>query len=160
MRIYRSCWISLPGGRAGTDLIHNNSLHYLPIAMASHADDSSFDQPAHAANPVAGVCDPGAPRMPGHVCRGQRHTARMWSHLIPDACVIRTESTLTVEVGPGGGPAIWAGRLVPEKGPHWPSRRAIKAGVELWLAGLCKTLNTSRNESGRGSACASATSAM
>jgi glycosyltransferase involved in cell wall biosynthesis len=38
-------------------------------------------------------------------------------------------------VGPGGGPAVWTGRLVPEKGAHLAIEAARRAGVRLLLAG-------------------------
>jgi glycosyltransferase involved in cell wall biosynthesis len=37
--------------------------------------------------------------------------------------------------GPGGGPAVWTGRLVPEKAPHEAVDACRLAGVPLLLAG-------------------------
>jgi glycosyltransferase involved in cell wall biosynthesis len=37
--------------------------------------------------------------------------------------------------GPGGGPAVWTGRMVREKAPHEAMDAARAAGVELVLAG-------------------------
>jgi glycosyltransferase involved in cell wall biosynthesis len=38
-------------------------------------------------------------------------------------------------LGRGGGPAVWSGRLVPEKGAHLAVQAAALAGVPLRLAG-------------------------
>ena len=37
--------------------------------------------------------------------------------------------------GPGGGPAVWSGRIVPEKAPHLAIEACRIAGVPLVLAG-------------------------
>ena len=37
--------------------------------------------------------------------------------------------------GPGGGPPVWFGRIVPEKGPHLAIDAAVLAGQPLRLAG-------------------------
>ena len=43
--------------------------------------------------------------------------------------------TATWQRGPGGGPAIWFGRIVPEKGTHLAIQAALAAGIPLDLAG-------------------------
>jgi glycosyltransferase involved in cell wall biosynthesis len=124
------------GGGAGYDLIHNNSLHYLPIAMASMLTTPVLTSLHTPPTPWLESAIQAPRGCPVTFAAVSGHTARMWSHLIPDACVIRNGVDLDQwRSGPGGGPAIWAGRLVPEKGPHLAIEAAIKAGVELWLAG-------------------------
>lgn len=118
------------------DLVHNNSLHYLPVAMAStlaapvvttlHTPptpwlESAIQAPRHCPVTFAAVSG---------------HTARAWRHLVPDVTVVR--NGVDVErwrPGPGGGPAVWSGRLVPEKAPHLAVQAARLAGVPLRLAG-------------------------
>ena len=63
------------------------------------------------------------------------HTARAWRHST-DAEVIRNGVDLDRwPPGPGGGSAIWFGRLVPEKGADLAIRAAQTAGLELDLVG-------------------------
>ena len=118
------------------DVVHNNSLHYLPVAMAAslHAPvvttlhtpptpwlESAIQAPAHC--PVTFVAV-------------SAHTARAWRHVVPDAAVVRNGIDVNRwRQGGGGGPAVWSGRLVPEKGPHLAAQAATLAGVPLRLAG-------------------------
>ena len=131
---YLALMLQLAGG--GLDLVHNNSLHHLPIAMASalpmptvstlHTPptpwlESAIQAPAHCPVVFAAVSG---------------HTARAWRHVVPDATVVRNGVDIDRwRPGPGGGPAVWTGRLVPEKGPHLAVQAARLAGVELRLAG-------------------------
>lgn len=118
------------------DVVHNNSLHYLPVAMAAALSvpvvttlhtpptpwlESAVQMPRHCPVRFAAV---------------SAHAARAWRHLVPDATVVR--NGVDVErwrQGPGGGPAVWSGRVVPEKGAHLAAQAATLAGVPLRLAG-------------------------
>lgn len=118
------------------DLVHNNSLHYLPVAMAASLSvpvvtslhtpptpwlESAVQAPRHCPVVFAAVSE---------------HTAQAWSHVVPDAHVVRNGVDTTRWVpGPGGTSAVWSGRLVPEKGAHLAVRAARRAGVPLRLAG-------------------------
>jgi glycosyltransferase involved in cell wall biosynthesis len=134
---YLSLMLDLAGGGgAGYDLIHNNSLHYLPIAMASMLTTPVLTTLHTPPTPWLESAIQAPRGCPVTFAAVSAHTARMWRHLIPDARVIRNGVDLDRwRPGPGGGPAIWSGRLVPEKGPHLAIEAAVKAGVELWLAG-------------------------
>jgi glycosyltransferase involved in cell wall biosynthesis len=116
------------------DVVHNNSLHHLPIAMA----------PAVATPMVTTLHTPPTPWLESAIQSGpcpvtfvavSEHTARSWQ-ASASPIVIRNGIDLDVwPRGPGGGPAIWFGRLVPEKGADLAIRAARAAGLDLDLVG-------------------------
>jgi glycosyltransferase involved in cell wall biosynthesis len=116
------------------DVVHNNCLHHLPIAMA----------PALSIPMVATLHTPPTPWLESAIQTGpspvtfvavSEHTARAWRSST-SADVIRNGVDLDVwRPGPGGGSAIWIGRLVPEKGADLAIRAAQAAGLELDLVG-------------------------
>jgi len=133
---YLALMLELGDHPARFDVIHNNSLHYLPIAMA----------PAVRTPLVTTLHTPPTPwlesairiraRSPVVFAAVSAHTAAAWRHLVPDAVVIRNGIDLDRwTVGPGGGPLVWAGRIVPEKGTHLAIEAARVAGRELVIAG-------------------------
>jgi glycosyltransferase involved in cell wall biosynthesis len=122
-------------GRADFDVVHNNSLHYLPIAMAR-----TLPVPV-----ISTLHTPPTPWLESAVQKGpcpviftavSQHTSRAWRHAIPESRVIRNGVDLDRwRPGPGGGPALWLGRLVPEKGADLAIRAARGAGQPLDLIG-------------------------
>lgn len=116
------------------DIVHNNSLHHLPVAMAAtlgvpvvttlHTPPTPWLESA-----IALAADPGA------FTSVSRHTARAWQHAVASTPILNGVDTDTWVPGPGGGPAVWSGRLVPEKAPHEAIIAARLAGVPLVLAG-------------------------
>jgi len=118
------------------DVVHNNSLHYLPVAMAG-----SLPVPV-----VTTLHTPPTPWLESAIqaprsCQVafaavSRHTEQAWRHLVPDATVV--PNGIDVErwrQGRGGGPVVWSGRLVPEKAPHLAAQAAVLAGLPLRMAG-------------------------
>ena len=134
---YLQLMLDLGGPLAGAfDVIHNHSLHYLPVAMA-------------ATVPTPILCTLHTPPTPWlesaiTVGTGQgaqfaavsAHTAASWRHAVGDIDVIPNGVDLADwPVGSGGRRLIWFGRLVPEKGAHLAIIAARRAGFPLVLAG-------------------------
>ena len=133
---YLALMLQLAGDGTDFDVVHNNSLHYLPVAMAAslrapvvttlHTPptpwlESAIQAPQHCPVVFAAV---------------SRHTAQAWSHVVPDATIVRNGVDVARwRQGPGGGPAAWTGRMVPEKGAHLAAQAAARAGVPLRMAG-------------------------
>jgi glycosyltransferase involved in cell wall biosynthesis len=121
--------------RGSFDVVHNNCLHHLPVAMARslpvpmistlHTPPTPWLESAIQAGPC-----------PVFFTAVSTHTARAWQHVIPALRVIRNGVDLDRwHPGPGGGPLVWSGRLVPEKGADLAIRAARIAGMPLDIAG-------------------------
>jgi glycosyltransferase involved in cell wall biosynthesis len=132
---YLHLMMELSGSEAPFDVVHNNCLHYLPLATARlltlpmvstlHTPPTPWLESAIQ----TGTC-------PVHFVAVSRHTASAWRHQIPSVRVIPNGvNPGQWRYGPGGGPAIWFGRLVPEKGADLAIRAAQLAGIDLELIG-------------------------
>ncbi|MDX1891174.1 glycosyltransferase family 4 protein [Mycolicibacterium sp. 050158] len=118
------------------DLIHNHSLHHLPVAMA----------PLLSTPMLTTVHTPPTPWLESalHVTGGSgthfaavsRHTAKSWQHAVPTMSLVPNgvDSRLW-PLGPGGDDLVWFGRITPEKAPHLAIDAAQRAGRSLVLAG-------------------------
>ncbi len=118
------------------DLIHNCSLHHLPLTLAPLIR-APFLTTLHTP-PMPRIESALALRDPASLLSFvavSGATARAWSHAV-EADVVPNGVDLEMwRPGPGGGPAVWAGRLVPEKAPHAAIDACRLAGVPLVLAG-------------------------
>ncbi|MDQ6850178.1 MAG: glycosyltransferase family 4 protein [Actinomycetota bacterium] len=122
-------------GAEDYDVVHNNSLHYLPLAMAR-----SVTVPM-----ITTLHTPPTPWLESAITSGpcpvtftavSAQTATAWQHVVPRAHVVMNGIDLDVwRPGPGGGPLVWFGRLVSEKGPDLAIRAARQAGLPLQLIG-------------------------
>jgi glycosyltransferase involved in cell wall biosynthesis len=123
------------GRRDDIDLVHNNSLHHLPIAMAElltvpvvttlHTPPTPWLEPVvqssdHERNRYVAVSG---------------HTARQWGHVADATIVLNGADTTLWPEGPGGDDLVWFGRMVPEKAPHLAIDIAERTGRRLLLAG-------------------------
>ncbi|MEI5675669.1 MULTISPECIES: glycosyltransferase [unclassified Nocardioides] len=116
------------------DVVHNNSLHHLPVAMAPaltvplvttlHTPPVPWLESAAALAPDSAV-----------FVAVSRCTSEAWAHAVPSTTILNGVDVHRWRAGPGGGPAVWSGRLVREKAPHEAIDAAAAAGVPLVLAG-------------------------
>jgi glycosyltransferase involved in cell wall biosynthesis len=124
------------GAAGGFDVVHNHSLHHLPIAMAAtvpvpvvttlHTPPTPW---LESAIQVEDDC-------PVTFVAVSEHTARAWTHVVPRAQVVHNGVDLDRwRLGPGGPSLVWSGRLTAEKGPHLAIDAAVRAGRALVLAG-------------------------
>lgn len=116
------------------DVIHNNSLHHLPVAMAS----------AVPVPMLTTLHTPPLPWLESAVSLAPRTstfaavsgcTTRAWSHVVRSTTVLNGVDVDFWRAGAGGSDAVWSGRIVPEKAPHLAIEAARRAGTTLRLAG-------------------------
>ncbi|MDN4172580.1 glycosyltransferase family 4 protein [Nocardioides sp. SOB77] len=132
---YLSLMLALTAGdQHRFDVVHNNSLHHLPVAMARslsvplvttlHTPPLPWLESAMALAPDA-----------SSFVAVSRATAQAWSHVVEATAVHNGVDVSSWRPGPGGGPAVWTGRVVPEKAPHEAIDACRLAGVPLVVAG-------------------------
>jgi glycosyltransferase involved in cell wall biosynthesis len=123
--------------RSGTeeyDVVHNNSLHHLPVAM-SYAVDVPMLTTLHTPPlPTLESALALTPRPPRFVSVSE-WTAASWRHVVDSDVVLNGLDLRDWPAGEGCGPAVWSGRIVPEKAPHLAIDACRLAGVPLVLAG-------------------------
>ncbi|OBA91941.1 glycosyl transferase family 1 [Mycobacteriaceae bacterium 1482268.1] len=118
------------------DIIHNHSLHYLPVAMAPslptpmvttvHTPPTPWLESAFRATGGRGTS----------FVAVSRHTAAAWAPIGgPFTVVPNGIDERCWPLGPGGGSVVWFGRITPEKAPHLAIEAARRAGRALTLAG-------------------------
>jgi glycosyltransferase involved in cell wall biosynthesis len=131
---YLSLMLGLGRGDAAYDVIHNSSLHHLPVAMASALTTpmvtTLHTPPVPWLESAIALTD-----RPGTFVAVSEVTSRAWSAVVPTTVIRNGVDTGTFRPGPGGGPAVWTGRMVREKAPHEAIDAARAAGIELVLAG-------------------------
>jgi glycosyltransferase involved in cell wall biosynthesis len=124
------------GGHEGTefDVLHNNSLHYLPVAMARSLPMpvlTTLHTPPLWWLESAVRIDRGT----SSFAAVSRHTAASWAPITESTVVLNGVDVDQWPAGPGGPTAVWSGRIVEEKAPHHALLAARRAGVPIVLAG-------------------------
>lgn len=134
---YLAVMLELAGTLAESfDIVHNHSLHYLPLAMSStlripmvttlHTPPFAWLESAVAlapdgANTFAAVSE---------------FAASQWADVAAGTLVVRNGISLQDwPFGPGGSYLVWSGRIVPEKGLHLAIAAAVESGRSLRIAG-------------------------
>lgn len=124
------------GDSAHYDIVHNHSLHHLPVAMAPmlsipmlttvHTPPTPWLESALAAGRGDGT----------RIAAVSRHTATAWRHVSEDIRVVPNGVDTTAwRLGSGGHELVWFGRITPEKGTHLAIAAARKAALPLLIAG-------------------------
>ncbi|MBW0019922.1 MAG: glycosyltransferase [Mycobacterium sp.] len=134
---YLALMLQLAGAsRDDFHIIHNHSLHYLPVAMARmlptpmltsvHTPPTPWLESAIDASGGAGT----------QFAAVSAHTAAAWGKALGHIAVVPNGiATDRWPLGPGGGPLVWFGRITPEKAPHLAIAAARLARRPLVLAG-------------------------
>ena len=133
---YLNLMMHIGRAQSGFDIVHNHSLHHLPVAMAPmlgtpmlttlHTPptpwlESALDVTGSAGTRFAAV---------------SRHTAAAWRHVAPDVTVVPNGVDFRRwPLGPGGDNLVWFGRITAEKAPHMAIAAARRADLPLVLAG-------------------------
>jgi glycosyltransferase involved in cell wall biosynthesis len=140
---YLAVMMELAGALSNSfDIVHNHSLHYLPLAMSAtlpvpmvttlHTPPFAWLESAVAlapfgANTFAAV---------------SAFAAEQWADVASGTIVIRNGISLQDwPFGTGGDYVVWSGRLVPEKGLHLAIAAAKLAGRSLRIAGPISNLD-------------------
>ena len=123
------------GRRHDLDVVHNNTLHHLPIAMAESLPvrvlTTLHTPPTPWLEPVVALSDHHRNRY----AAVSAHTAGLWRHVADPVVVPNGVDTDLWPEGEGGEDLVWFGRMVPEKAPHLAVEIARRAGRRLLLAG-------------------------
>jgi glycosyltransferase involved in cell wall biosynthesis len=128
--------LQLDGGRH-FDIVHNNSLHPFPVSMARHHRISTMST-LHTPplTRVSAAVRAGTSRRFPPFVAVSRHTAQSWAtHGVHADVILNGVDVDRWLPGAGGGPLVWFGRLVPEKGVALAIEAARRAGLALDLAG-------------------------
>lgn len=127
--------LAAPGGDR-FDVVHNNSLHYLPVAMAA-ALAPTVVTTLHT--PPLEILESAIDLAPSRsvFVSVSDATARAWAPHVTARTIHNGVDTSRWPLGPGGGPAVWSGRIVPEKAPHHAIIAARRAGTALDVVGPC-----------------------
>jgi glycosyltransferase involved in cell wall biosynthesis len=121
-------------GRGRFDVVHNHSLHHLPVAMAPMLDiplmTTLHTPPLPWLESAIAIA-----RGASSFTAVSRSTSQAWAHVVTSDTILNGVDTHAWPYGPGGGPAVWSGRLVREKAPHLAIDAARLAGLPVILAG-------------------------
>jgi glycosyltransferase involved in cell wall biosynthesis len=134
---YQRVMVELAADPDPCDVVHSNTLHYLPLLMA----------PTLSVPLLTTLHTPPTPWLESAMRSVAGHTALAlsavspatldaWRGIAPVAPVVGNGvDTDSWAAGPGGRGAAWSGRIVPEKAPHLAIDACRIAGLPLRLAG-------------------------
>jgi glycosyltransferase involved in cell wall biosynthesis len=133
---YLSLMLTLAETPGRYDVVHNNSLHYLPVAMAASLSAPLVTTLHTPPTPWLESAIQASDDCPVTFVAVSEHTAAAWRPLVRHAQVVHNGvDPAGWPFGAGGDGLAWAGRMVPEKGAPLAIRAARQAGLPLRLAG-------------------------
>lgn len=120
--------------RNDIDVVHNNSLHYLPITLAP-----TLPMPVLTSlhTPPTPWLEP-ALRLSGDAVTTSavsQAVAQQWEGIVAPRVIRNGINVTGWPMGPGGEDLVWFGRIVAEKAPHVAAIIARRAGRRLRIAG-------------------------
>jgi glycosyltransferase involved in cell wall biosynthesis len=126
--------------RDDVDVVHNNSIHHLPVAMSGALPapvlTTLHTPPTPWLEPAIAIDSRSATRLRhSRFVAVSAHTAKSWSHVARARVVHNGVDVARWLPGRGGSDLAWAGRIVPEKGPHRAIAMARASGRRLRIAG-------------------------
>jgi glycosyltransferase involved in cell wall biosynthesis len=122
--------------RGEFDIIHNHSLHYLPVAMAPMLSTPMLTTVHTPPTPWLESAIDASGGMGTQFAAVSGHTAALWRNAIGHINVVPNGiDTGKWPLGPGGGPLLWLGRITAEKAPHLAISAARRASRPLVIAG-------------------------
>lgn len=128
-------WLAGPG-RSEFDVIHNHSLHYLPVSMASMLQTPMLTTVHTPPTPWLESAIDASNGQFGRFAAVSRHTAGLWRNRIGEVTVVPNGiDTDGWPLGAGGPDLVWFGRITQEKAPHLAIAAARRSGRALVLAG-------------------------
>lgn len=134
---YMQVMLELASEERRYDLVHSNTLHYLPIGMA----------PLLSVPLLTTLHTPPTPWLESALRQASQHglpplsavspaTRDAWSDVARQIAVVPNGiDTRRWRRGPGGPGAVWTGRMVPEKAPHLAIDACRRGGIALRIAG-------------------------
>ncbi len=140
---YLSLMLELARNPDEFDVIHNHSLHYLPVAMGPSVQTPMLTT-LHT--PPTPWLESALTLAPGTRCVAvSRHTAQAWAHVLGTVPVVHNGVRLDRWTsGPGGDDLVWFGRIVPEKGTHLAIEAARRPAAGFGWPVRSATSNTSQ----------------
>ena len=119
--------------RRDIDVVHNNSLHYLPIMLASSIPSpvltSLHTPPTPWLEPALRLCADTTTSAVSYA------VARQWEGIVAPRVIHNGINIAEWPFAAGGEDLVWFGRIVPEKAPHVAALIARRAGRRLRIAG-------------------------
>ena len=118
------------------DVVHNHSLHYLPVAMARMLDVPMVTTLHTPPTPWLESAFQAGLLPPVRFVAVSAHTAAQWKPLLGEVAVVPNGiDCRRWAFGSGGDGLAWSGRVTPEKAPHLAIDAARAVGRRIVLAG-------------------------